>query len=107
MTCLDGRGLPGASQVAQWQSIRLQMQGPQEMQVRSLGQEDSPGEGKGHQLQYSCLEHPGVAGVWGSSTGGGAWAGPWSPVLLTRPLPLGLVSLPVPEPQFARGGTVA
>ena len=26
--------------------------------VRSLGQEDSPGEGNGNPLQYSCLENP-------------------------------------------------
>ena len=30
----------------------------QEAQVRSLGQEDSPGEGNGNPLQYSCLENP-------------------------------------------------
>ena len=28
----------------------------QETQVRSLGQEDSPGEGNSTPLQYSCLE---------------------------------------------------
>ena len=28
-----------------------------ETQVLSLGQEDSPGEGKGNPLQYSCLEN--------------------------------------------------
>ena len=26
--------------------------------VRSLGQEDSPGEGNGNPLQYYCLENP-------------------------------------------------
>ena len=26
--------------------------------VRSLGREDSPGEGNGNPLQYSCLENP-------------------------------------------------
>ena len=30
----------------------------QEMLVQSLGQEDSPGEGKGPPLQYSCLGIP-------------------------------------------------
>ena len=30
----------------------------QETKVRSLGWEDSPGEGKGNPLQYSCLENP-------------------------------------------------
>ena len=36
----------------------------QETQVRSLGGDDSPGEGNGNPLQYSCLE---------KSHGGGAW----------------------------------
>ena len=30
----------------------------QENQVRSLGQEDSPGEGDDNPLQYSCLGNP-------------------------------------------------
>ena len=30
----------------------------QETRVRSLGWEDSPGEGNGNPLQYSCLENP-------------------------------------------------
>ena len=30
----------------------------QETQVRSLGQEDSPGEENSNPLQYSCLENP-------------------------------------------------
>ena len=30
----------------------------QETWVRSLGQEDPPGEGNGSPLQYSCLENP-------------------------------------------------
>ena len=29
-----------------------------ESRVRSLGQEDSPGEGNGNPHQYSCLEKP-------------------------------------------------
>ena len=29
-----------------------------ETRVRSLGQEDPPGEGNGNPLQYSCLENP-------------------------------------------------
>ena len=29
----------------------------QETQVQSLGWEDSPGEGNGYPLQYSCLEN--------------------------------------------------
>ena len=31
--------------------------------VQSLGQEDSPGEGNGNPLQYSCLENPTDKGV--------------------------------------------
>ena len=36
----------------------------QETQVRSLGQEDSPGEGNGNPLQYSCLGNPMDRGAW-------------------------------------------
>ena len=32
--------------------------------VRSMGQEDSPGEGKGNPLQYSCLENSMDRGAW-------------------------------------------
>ena len=34
------------------------MQKTQEMQVQSLGWEDSPGGGNGNSLEYSCLENP-------------------------------------------------
>ena len=36
----------------------------QETWVQSLGQEDSPGEGKGNPPQYSCLENPMERGAW-------------------------------------------
>ena len=32
--------------------------------VRSLGREDSPGEGNGNPLQYSYLENPMDGGAW-------------------------------------------
>ena len=32
--------------------------------VRSLGWKDSPGEGNGNPLQYSCLENPMDGGAW-------------------------------------------
>ena len=32
--------------------------------VRSLGRENSPGEGNGNPLQYSCLENPMDGGTW-------------------------------------------
>ena len=35
-----------------------------ETQVRSLGQEESPGEGHGNPLQDSCLENPLGRGAW-------------------------------------------
>ena len=34
------------------------MQETKKTQVSSLSQEDSPGEGNGNPLQYSCLENP-------------------------------------------------
>ena len=43
----------------------------QETWVRSLGREDSPGEGNGNPLQYSCLENP---------MGRGAWQAAYSPL---------------------------
>ena len=39
----------------------------QEMQVQSLGQEDSPGEGNGNPLQYSCLGNPMDREAWGAT----------------------------------------
>ena len=48
---------------------------------------------------------PGGWGEVGSSIGKGALGGAaGAQVLLTMPLPLGLVSLPVPEPQCAHSG---
>ena len=35
-----------------------------ETRVRSLGREDSPGEGNGDPLQYSCLENPMDGRAW-------------------------------------------
>ena len=32
--------------------------------VRFLGREDTPGEGNGNPLQYSCLENPMDRGAW-------------------------------------------
>ena len=42
----------------------------QEMQVRSLGQEDSPGERNGNPLQYSCLGNPMDGGAWQATVHG-------------------------------------
>ena len=36
----------------------------QETWVQSLGWKDSPGEGNGNPLQYSCRENPMVRGAW-------------------------------------------
>ena len=42
----------------------------QETWVQSLGQEDSPGEGTGNPLQYSCLENPMDRGAWWATVPG-------------------------------------
>ena len=44
----------------------------QETWVRSLGQEDSPGEGKGYPLQYSCLENSMDRRAWSATVPGDA-----------------------------------
>ena len=41
-----------------------------ETRVRSLGREDSPGEGNGNPLQYSCLENPMDGGAWWATVHG-------------------------------------
>ena len=41
-----------------------------EIEVRALGQEDSPGEGDGNPLQYSCLEYPMDRGAWWATVHG-------------------------------------
>ena len=42
----------------------------QETLVQPLGQEDSPGEGNGNPLQYSCLETPMDGGAWWAAVQG-------------------------------------
>ena len=42
----------------------------QETGVRSLGWEDTPGEGNGNLLQYSCLENPMDRGAWQATVHG-------------------------------------
>ena len=42
----------------------------QETQVPSLGWEDSPGEGNGNPLQYSCLENSMDRGAWQTTVHG-------------------------------------
>ena len=46
------------------------VQGAQEMQLQSLGQEDLPEEGNGNPLQYSCLENPMDRGAWWATVHG-------------------------------------
>ena len=41
-----------------------------ETRDRSLGREDSPGEGNGNPLQYSCLENPMDRGAWWATVHG-------------------------------------
>ena len=47
----------------------------QDTQVRFLGWEDSPGEGNGNPLQYSCLENPMDRGAWWATVHGVARVG--------------------------------
>ena len=42
----------------------------QETRVRSLGWEDSPGEGNGNPLQYSCRENPMDGEAWWAAVHG-------------------------------------
>ena len=42
----------------------------QETWVPFLGQEDSPGEGNGHPLQYSCMGNPVDRGGWWATVHG-------------------------------------
>ena len=58
-------GFPGGSVVENPPAM-------QETQVPSLGQEDSPGEGNGSPLQYSCLENPMDRGAWWALVHGAA-----------------------------------
>ena len=43
----------------------------QETQIQSLGQENSPGEGNGNSLQYSCLGNSMDGGAWQATVYGG------------------------------------
>ena len=47
-----------------------QLPAMRETWVRSLGWEDSPGEGNGNPLQYSCLENPMDRGAWWATVHG-------------------------------------
>ena len=47
----------------------------QEIRVQFLVWEDSPGEGNGNPLQYSCLENPMDRGVWWAAVHGVARVG--------------------------------
>ena len=47
----------------------------QETQVQFLGREDSPAEGNGNPLQYSCLENPMDRGDWRATVRGVAKSG--------------------------------
>ena len=53
------------------------MQGMQEMQTGSLGQEDLPGEGNGNPLQYSCLGNPMDRRAWWATVRGVAKSQTW------------------------------
>ena len=57
-----------------WASLVAQMvknlPAKQEVWVQSLSQEDSPGEGNGNPLQYSCLGNPMDRRAWWATVHG-------------------------------------
>ena len=57
--------IPLASQVALVVKNLTAKWGTLETWVQFLGWEDSPGEGNGNSLQYSCLENSMDRGAWG------------------------------------------
>ena len=58
------------------QSVKI-LPAMQEIWVQFLGWEESPGEGNGNPLQYSCLENPMDRGAWQITVHGVAkiWTG--------------------------------
>ena len=62
---LTTQDIGGSSLLVQTVKNLPAMQGNQ---VRSLGQEDSPGEGNSNPLQYSCLGNPIDRGAWWSTS---------------------------------------
>ena len=61
--CITSMGFPGGS-------VGMAMRELQETRVWSLGQEDSPGGGRGNPLHYSCLENPMDRGAWRATVHG-------------------------------------
>ena len=59
----------------QCSSVVKNLPAMQEVCVRSLGWEDSPGGGNGNTLQYSCLGNPMVGGAWPATVHGIARSG--------------------------------
>ena len=91
LTC--GRPPATASHVAQQYRTRLPVRETQEMQVRSLGQEDPlEGEMTDNPLQYSCMENPMDRGAWQATVHGGRKSGIAMKRLSTHARPLLAVS---------------
>ena len=67
-------GYLGHNTEMEWTSLVAQtVKDPPAMQetwVRSLGQEDSPGEGNGNPFQYACLGNPMDRGPWQAAVHG-------------------------------------
>ena len=53
-------------------SVVKNLSAMQETGVQSPSQEDSPGEGNGNPLQYSCLGNPRHKGAWWATVHGAA-----------------------------------
>ena len=74
--------------------------GDTETQIQSMDQEDSPGEGNGNPLQYSCLENPMDGGAWQATVDGAAKSWAW---LSTQTLlsPARQLHFPLPHIHFS------
>ena len=71
LVAVCGLLIAAASLVASLVAQRLKrLPAMQETRVRSLGWEDSLGEGNGNPLQYSCLENPMDRGAWWATVHG-------------------------------------
>ena len=57
----------------------------QETRVQSIGWQDSPGEGNGNPLQYSCLENPMDRGAWWATVHGVVKSRTWLSNFTSQP----------------------
>ena len=80
------------------------MQETQETQIQSLRREDSPGEGNGNPLQYSCLENSMDRGAWRVIVHGFAKSRAWLNMHKHKSYKRSTKKTPPPEFQHREGG---